>query len=425
MNTVYIVDGVRTPFLKAKGKPGPFSAADLAVKAGQQLFMRHPTCEPSEVEEVILGCVMPSAEEANIARLVALRLGCGKAVPAWTVQRNCASGLQALDSAYTNIASGKSHLILAGGVEAMSRAPLLFNDGMTNWFARFMQAKRWQKKLKCLIALKPSYFQPVIALLKGLRDPLINLSMGQTAEILADRFKITREQMDQFACMSHQKAAFAQKNQYFSEIQTIFSNQGEFFDQDDGVRADSSLEKLSTLKPFFDKPFGQVTAGNSSQITDGAALLLLASESAVEKFHLPILGKIRGTAWAGVDPIEMGLGPVLAIDKLMKQFKLTLDDIDYLEINEAFAAQVLACLQALASDEFCKERLNREKAIGQVNLDCLNVDGGAIACGHPVGASGARLVLHLAHLLQRKQAKYGIATLCIGGGQGGAMLIER
>lgn len=426
MKSVYIVDGVRTPFLKAKGQPGPFSAADLAVKAGQQLFARQTHCAPTHVEEVIMGCVMPSADEANIARIVALRLGCDPATPAWTVQRNCASGLQALDNAFLNIASGRSDVILAGGVEAMSRAPLLLNSEMTKWFAQFAQAKSWQTKIKLLFSLKPFYFKPVIALLRGLTDPLIHLSMGQTAEELAYRFNITREQMDRLALMSHERATIAEREQYFArEIQAIFSNQGECLTRDDGVRTDSTLEKLATLKPFFEKPFGQVTAGNSSQVTDGAALLLLASEEAVKRYHFSVLAKIVGTAWAGVDPVMMGIGPVYAMDKLMKQFKLSLDNIDYFEINEAFATQILACLAALESESFCQQYLGRENAHGKVALERLNIDGGAIACGHPVGASGARLVLHLAHILERKQAHYGIATLCIGGGQGGAMLIER
>jgi acetyl-CoA C-acetyltransferase len=423
MRDVYIVDGARTPFLKAKGKPGPFSASDLAVNAGKELLERQ-SFSPKDINEVIIGCVMPSADEANIGRVVALRLGCGKSVPAWTVQRNCASGLQALDSAAKDIASGRHDLVLAGGTEAMSRAPLLYNEGMTSWMASLAGAKDWKTKLKVWTQFKPTYLKPVIALLKGLTDPLVNLSMGQTAEILAYRFNISREQMDQFALESHQFAAAGQEQHHFSEVQPTFGTTGDFFVADDGVRRDSSMEKLASLKPFFDKKFGSVTAGNSSQVSDGSTLLLLASKEAVQKYHLPVLARIVDVQWAGVDPAEMGLGPVYATSKLLQRQQLSMDDIDYWEINEAFAAQVLGCLAAWESDDYCRENLGVEGALGTIDRSRLNVDGGAIAMGHPVGASGARIVLHLAQVLRRQQAKKGIATICIGGGQGGAMLIE-
>lgn len=420
---VYIVDGTRTPFLKARGKTGPFSAADLAVNAARELLERMPFA-PTDLDEVIVGCVMPSADEANIARIIALRLGCGKAMPAWTVQRNCASGMQALDSAATDIAMGRADLVLAGGTEAMSRAPLLYNANMSNWLAGLSGAKNWQGKLKQMVQFRPSFLKPVIALLKGLSDPIVNLSMGQTAENIAYRFNITREQMDQFALESHQLAAAANQQHFFPEIKPTFGKSGDYYVTDDGVRADSSIEKLASLKPFFDKKFGSVTAGNSSQVTDGAAMLLLASKDAVKKYNLPVLAKIVDTRWAGVDPAEMGLGPVYAVHELLKAQQLPFDAVDYWEINEAFAAQVLGCVAAWESDEYCRENLGTQKALGKLDRSKLNIDGGAIAVGHPVGASGARIVLHLAEILKRQQAKKGVATICIGGGQGGAMLIE-
>lgn len=421
---VYIIDGARTPFLKAKGKPGPFSAADLAVKAGRELLARQTTITPADLDEVILGCVMPSPDEANIARVVSLRLGCGKQVPAWTVQRNCASGMQALDSAVKDIATGRANLVLAGGTEAMSRAPLLYNEGMTAWFAGLAGAKDWKMKLKQLTKFRLSYLKPVIALLKGLTDPVVNLNMGQTAEILAYRFKITRTQMDEFALRSHQLALAGQDEGHLKEVETVYANSGDYFVKDDGVRSDTTLDKLATLKPFFDKKFGSVTAGNSSQISDGAALLLLANKEAVEKYRLPVLAKIVDTTWSGVEPAEMGLGPVYATNHLLKRQGLKMSDIDYWEINEAFAAQVLGCLAAWQDADYCKEHLGSQGALGTIPNDRLNTDGGAIALGHPVGASGARIVLHLIEVLRRHGAKKGVATICIGGGQGGAMLIE-
>lgn len=421
---VYIVDGARTPFLKSKNAPGPFSASDLAVQAGRELLSKY-SFTASVLDEVVLGCVMPSVEEANIARVVALRLGCGKQMPAWTVQRNCASGMQALDSAAKDIASGRHHLVLAGGTEAMSRAPLLYSRAMTTWFAGLSSARGFQEKMKQYSRFRPAFLMPVIALLKGLMDPLVNLSMGQTAENLAYQFHITREAMDQFALSSHQRVILAEEQQHFREVMSLFGVNNDFYSTDDGVRRDSSMQKLATLKPFFDKKFGSVTAGNSSQVSDGAALLLLASKEAVQRYNLPVLARLVDVEWAGVDPAEMGLGPVHAVHRLLKRQQLAMDQIDYWEINEAFAAQVLGCLAAFESDHYCKEKLGESRALGFIDPDRLNVDGGAIALGHPVGASGARIVLHLANILKRQQAGLGVASICIGGGQGGAMLIER
>lgn len=424
MRDVYIVDGARTPFLKVKGKPGPFSAADLAVNAGKELLERQ-SFSPKEINEVVIGCIIPSADEANIGRVISLRLGLGKKVPAWTVQRNCASGMQAIDSAAKDIASGRHDLVLAGGTEAMSRAPLLFDEGMVNWLAARQSAKGFKGQLKAWANFKPKYFVPVISLLKGLSDPVVNLSMGQTAEILAYRFNITRDQMDKYSYESHHFAAKGQDEHHFDEeILAAYGVKGDFYLADDGIRRDSSVEKLHKLKPVFDKKFGNVTAGNSSQISDGAALLLLASEDAVKKYHLPVLARIVDVEWAGLDPAEMGLGPAYASASLMKRRNLTINDIDYWEMNEAFAAQVLACLAAWEDDQYCREHFGLEQALGTLDRTKLNVDGGAIAIGHPVGASGARIVLHLAQVLRRQNAKQGMATICIGGGQGGAMLIE-
>lgn len=423
MRDVYIVDGARTPFLKARGKPGPFSASDLAVQAGRELLSKQPF-SPKDIDEVVIGCMMPSPDEANIARVIALRLGCGDATPAFTVQRNCASGMQALDDAVKDIASGRSELILAGGTEAMSRAPLLFDQKMVNWLSGIWGAKSTGDKLKQMMKFRPGFLTPVVALLRGLTDATINLNMGQTAEIVAHRFGITREEMDAFSLESHRRVSAAQEKHYLSDILTAYSNNGEYFVADDGVRHDTTMEKLASLKPFFDKKFGSVTAGNSSQVTDGAVLLLLASKDAIRKYNLPVLARISATAWAGLDPAEMGLGPVYASSKLMQQTNLQMDDIDFWEINEAFAAQVLGCLAAFESDEYCRHYLGLSHALGKIDRNRLNVDGGAVALGHPVGCSGARIVLRLANILKRNSAKRGIASICIGGGQGGAMLIE-
>ncbi len=420
---VYIVDGSRTPFLKAKGQQGPFLATDLAVAAARPLLLRQ-NFTADAIDEVIVGCVMPGPEEANIARIIALRLGISQQTPAWTVQRNCASGMQALDSAFMNIASGKSDLILAGGVESMSHAPVLFNDRMVNWLAQLMASKTLGQKLQAFFQLRPAHLKPVIALLKGLTDPIAGLSMGQTAEKIAYRFGISREQMDEFSVLSHQRLAEAHDNGWLDEIEPLYDGRGNYFDFDDGIRRDSSMVNLARLKPYFDRIYGTVTPGNSAQITDGAAMLILASPRAIQRYKLPVLAKIKDCQWAGLDPSEMGLGPVHAVAPVLKNHKLSLDDIDYWEINEAFAGQVLSCIEALKQDDYCQQQLGLKQALGEISQEHLNIDGGGVSMGHPVGASGARIVLHLAKVLNRNNAKRGIATMCIGGGQGGAMLIE-
>ncbi len=421
---VYIVDGSRTPFLKARAKPGPFAAADFAVNCGRALLSRQ-TFDPSVIDEVILGCVMPGPDEANIARLTALRLGIGKDVPAYTVQRQCASGMQALDSAAMEIATKRADLVLAGGVECMSHAPVLYNESMVTWLGALSVAKTLTQKLKVISQIRPGHFKPIIGLLRGLTDPVVGLSMGQTAENLAYRFKITREQMDEFAVRSHRRLASAQDEERLSEIEPMYDTRGKVYEFDDGVRKDSSTEALAKLRPVFDRPFGMVTAGNSAQITDGAALLLLASEKAVKDHNLPVLGQIMDSQWAGLEPAQMGLGPVHAVTPILNRHKFALDDIDYWEINEAFAAQVLACIAAWQDPEYCKNELGSRSTIGELNQEILNVDGGGVSLGHPVGASGARIVLHLLDVLERNKKKRGMASLCIGGGQGGAMLVER
>ncbi|KAF0191866.1 MAG: acetyl-CoA C-acetyltransferase [Gammaproteobacteria bacterium] len=420
---VYVVDGSRTPFLKTRGTPGPFTASDLAIACGRPLLARQ-SFEPADLDEVILGCVMPGPDEANIGRVVALRLGCGHGVPAWTVQRNCASGMQALDCAFHNIASGRSELVLAGGTESMSHAPVLYNNAMVAWLGGLSAARSAGARLKQFARLRPKHFKPVIGLLRGLTDPVVGLTMGQTAENLAYRFGISRNEMDAFSVESHRRLAAGQDNNGLGEIETIYDTRGNVYQHDDGLRRDSSVDGLAKLRPVFDKPFGNVTAGNSAQITDGASLLVLASENAVYKHKLPVIGRIVDSQWAGVDPAQMGLGPVHSIAPLMTRNKLKLGEVDYWEINEAFAAQVIACLAALADDGYCRAELGLSGAIGHIDHGRLNVDGGGVSIGHPVGASGARIVLHLLHVLARQRAKRGIASLCIGGGQGGAMLVE-
>jgi len=422
---VYVIDGARTPFLKARNRPGPFAASDLATQAGRALLLRQRFA-PEELDEVILGCASPSPDEVNIGRVAALRMGCGEKVPGWTVMRNCASGMQALDSAIANIRCGRSDLVLAGGVDALSRAPVLYSEKMVLWFARFSAARTLGEKTAAFLKLDPAAaLTPIIGIMKGLTDPMVGLLMGQTAENLACRFGITRAEMDAFAAESHRRALAAQKDGRFAaEIAPLFDREGNLYEADDGVREDSTPGNLAKLRPFFDRKYGNVTAGNSSQITDGAAWLLLASETAVARYALPVLGRIVDSEWAGLDPAQMGLGPVHAATPILQRQGLVLGDLDAVEINEAFAAQVIACLRAWADERYCRDELGIASALGTLDEAKLNVDGGAIALGHPVGASGARIVLHLLNVLKRSGGKRGLAAICIGGGLGGAMLVE-
>ena len=424
MKTIYVVDGAWTPFLKARSGPGPFAASDLATQAGRSLLLRQPFA-PEDLDEVILGCAAPSPDETNIGRMVALRLGCGNRVPGWTVMRNCASGMQALDSAMANIQSGRSQLVLAGGVDALSRAPLLYSDTMVLWFAQMMAARTLGAKLKQFARLRPGVLlSPVIGLMKGLTDPVNGMLMGQTAENIAWKFGINRQQMDAFSVRSHQRAMAGRQAGHLGEIVPLIDDKGNVYPDDDGVRGDASMAGMAKPKPFFDKKYGNITAANSSQITDGAAWLILASEAAVKQWNLKPLGRITDSQWSGLDPAQMGLGPVHAATPILQRHGLGLNDLDAWEINEAFAAQVLACIEAWKSESYCKEQLGLPGALGALDEDKLNVDGGAVSIGHPVGASGARIVLHLLHVLREKKAKRGIATICIGGGLGGAMLVE-
>lgn len=420
---VYVVDGNRTPFLKAKDV-GVFSGSDLGVAAGVPLLNRQPFA-PDAIDEVIIGSAMPGPDEANIARVISLRLGCGKAVPAFTVMRNCASGMQALDNAALQIASGRSDIVLAGGTDAMSHAPLLFNQKMASWLGRFMGAKSLKQRAMLMTQFRPSYLAPVIALLRGLTDPIVGFNMGQTAEEIAWRFQITREQMDAFAVDSHKRLSLAWDEGRMTEVTPIIDSKGRIYCRDDGLRLDANVEKLSQLKPFFDKKYGMVTAANSSQITDGACLLLLASADAIKKYNLSVMGRIVDSQWSALNPAEMGLGPVHAATPIMQRHHLKANDFDCWEINEAFAAQVLACLAAWNDDDYCRTHLGLKKAFGAPSMSILNKDGGAIAAGHPIGASGARIVLHVLQSLQQTGGTRGMAAICIGGGQGGAMYLER
>ena len=420
-----IVDGVRTPFCKAGTELAGLAADELGRIAVNALLTR-TGLDPSLVDEVIMGCVAQPADASNVARVIALRAGIPQPVPAMTVSRNCASGCEALTQAQARLRAGRGSVFIVGGVESMSNIPLLFSSTAAKKFGRLNRAKTFGQRVSAIAAFRPSDFKPRVGLLLGLSDPVSGLNMGETAEVLARENEITRAEQDAFALQSHQRAAAAQ-TRLADEICPVYctTNGTKAVMQDHGPRAEQSLDALAKLKPQFDRRNGTVTAGNASQITDGAVALLVMGESRARELGFKPLGVLAGYAYAGCDPVRMGLGPVHAMALANEQTGFTLADADLIEINEAFAAQALAVVKCAASGDFARHMLHRDEPVGEIPADKLNVNGGAIALGHPVGASGARLVLTALKELQRRNARRALVTLCVGGGQGAALWLER
>ena len=424
MQDVYLVMGSRTPQAKA----GTILKDVAAPYLGHYLIrdmMDKTTIEPDVVDEVIIGNTGNPAKFPNVGRVIALEAGLDQKTSGYTVHRNCASGMEALSQGFLKIAAGRSDIIFAGGVESMSQMPLLFNEDMTELFVELMKAKTPADKLKALSTFRFPHLNPVIAIEQGLTDPFCGLNMGQTAEKLAREFGLTRQMQDEFAYNSHMKALKAQEEGRFAdEILPIIAGEklSHLVSKDNGPRPDSSMEKLAKLKPFFEKSTGTVTVGNACPITDGGSMWLLCSEDAVKKYNLEPMAKMVDFHFHGLEPDRMGLGPVLAMDGVFKRTNMSLKDMDLVEINEAFAAQVMGCLEVMKSKEYSKRW--GVDVLGEIDPDKLNVNGGAIALGHPVGSTGSRLVVTLAHELVKRKAKFGVASLCIGGGQGGAVIIE-
>jgi acetyl-CoA acetyltransferase family protein len=431
-NRLIIVDGVRTPFCRAGTDLASLRADELGRIAVNALLAR-TGLDPALVDEVIFGCVAQPADAVNVARVIALRAGIPQSVPAVTVSRNCASGCEAVTQAQERIRAGRGTVFIVGGVESMSNIPLLFKPATAEKFNHAARAKSFAKKTRAFAAFRPGDFQPRVGLLLGLTDPVCGLNMGETAELLAREFEIPRADQDEFALRSHQRAVAA-RAKLAEEICPVFpvsdlpSANGHGHSaivQDNGPRENQTPGALARLTPVFDGQTGDVTAGNSSQVTDGAvALLVMTGERAAELGFTP-LGVLSGYACAGCDPARMGLGPLYAIVQAELQTGLTVADADLIELNEAFAAQSLAVLKGAASEKFARDVLHRDQPIGEFPPEKLNVNGGAIALGHPVGATGARLVLTSLKELQRRRARRALVTLCVGGGQGAALWLER
>jgi acetyl-CoA acetyltransferase family protein len=423
---IAVIDGIRTPMGKAGGIMKNLQADELGTMVLKELIDRLPF-EKEFINEVIVGNVIQPAHAPNIAKVMAIYSGLPASMPAFTVHRNCASGMQAVSSAGAGIRAGEGKIYLSAGVESMSNAPIMFNSKMVGLFEKLMKAKTFGQKLSAFSSFRPSFLSPVISLTLGLTDPTCGLIMGQTAENIARDFGISREEQDAFSSGSHNKAEKATKNGIFAEeILPICVNKekGIFAIHDEGIRNDQTPEKLAKLKPYFEKPHGTVTVGNSSQITDGACALVLMAESTAKEMGLTPIGYIKDYAYEGYNNTRMGLGPVASTNKLFKQTGMKLSDIGLIEINEAFAAQVLGCVKAFESQEFFNKNLNGDKAIGSIDPSILNVNGGAVALGHPVGMTGARLILHLLKEMKRRNISTGLASLCVGGGQGASFILE-
>ena len=388
--STYILSAVRTPIGKFGGSLASFTAASLGVAAAKAAIERAGVA-PAQVQESIFGCARQAGGGPNVARQISVRSGVPKEVPAYTINKACASGMKSLALAHLEIASGNLDCVLAGGTESMSRVPYLLDGG------------RWGYRMGNQEIVDGMYRE-------GFFCPLAEMIMGETAELLAEQYKISREEQDAFALRSQQRAAKAiNQNTFADEIipVTIEGKKGStIFSHDEHPFLEATPEKLAKLAPVFNKS-GSITAGNSSGITDGASAMVLASESFVKSNNLKPLARITAVASAGVDPRTMGIGPVPAIQKMETRFGVKLSDFDLIELNEAFAAQVIACDRELHMDP-----------------DKLNVHGGSIALGHPIGCTGTRITVTLLHALRQRKLKKGLATLCISGGMGMAMAIE-
>ena len=392
MKEVFFAASVRTPIGKFGGTLKDWTAADLAMPVVQE-SLRRAGLQPGAVDEVIMGCARQAGGGPNVARQISYRAGMPETVPAYTVNKACGSGLKAVILAAQEIMLGRAHCIIAGGTESMSRVPYLAEG--TRWGLRMGNA-----------ALVDGMYRD------GFLDPLSGQVMGETAETLARQYDISRREQDEYALRSQLRAETATIAGHFqNEVVplNIADRKGNnvAFATDEHLRPGATIEAMAKLPPVFDKD-GTVTAGNSSGITDGAAALLVLSDELIESHSLTPQARLVDYEIAGVDPRVMGIGPVPAIRKLLARRKLTLADIGLVELNEAFAAQVLACDREL---HFDPER--------------LNVNGGAIALGHPIGCTGARILTTLMHEMQHRKVQYGLATLCISGGMGIALLVER
>jgi acetyl-CoA acetyltransferase family protein len=432
---VVIVDGVRTPFVKAGADFAKVRAHELGRAAMRELLERLEIGDgvgPKsrvKVDEVCMGNVGSPEDAANIGRVIGMQAGLDKSIPGYSVHRNCASGMEAIMQGWLKIGSGQAEVMMVGGVESMSNMPLIYRPEAVEFFARMMRAKTPMQKIMTLMKMPLGKFlNPIVAIQEGLTDPFCGMNMGQTADLLAKEFRISREEQDKYALESHRRAVLAQENGKLAEeivpvgIPTSYK---QIVKQDVGPRKGQTMEQLAKLKPYFDRVNGTVTVGNACPITDGAVAIAMMSAEKAKAAGYNVLGRIRSITFTGHEPERMGLGPAYAIHKALQLANMKLNQMDVVEVNEAFAAQVIAVQKAMASKEWSREKLGASEAVGEVDPAKFNPNGGAVALGHPVGASGARVVLTALKELKRSGKQFAVASLCIGGGQGGACVVER
>ncbi len=413
---LYIVCGYRTPFAKIGTDLSDEPAYNLGVSPTKHILTQ-TGLDPHLIDHVVFGCVNQPADAQNIARVIGVRSNIPTTVPAVSVHRNCASGFEAITYACDKANNNKGDVFIVGGVESMSQMPLLYNKCARKNFGNLMSSRSIGQKLKAICKFRPSNFIPDISIKLGLVDPLCGLNMGDTADKLAREFGISRKDQDLFARRSHANALLSKKDlqkeispYYITSDNCIRSFNGKVIESDNGPRPPSN--KIFKLKPIFDRKEGTVTAGNASQITDGGCSLLLMTEEGLKKTGMVPKAVITDYAYAGCDPVSMGLGPVYSTEKLLQQTNMNVNDIDLFEINEAFAAQVISVL-----------KLSKTK-FGEIPIGKVNVQGGAIALGHPLAASGARLVITMMNQLITSNLNRGVVSACIGGGQGASLTIE-
>ncbi|TWU47424.1 Acetyl-CoA acetyltransferase [Rubripirellula tenax] len=422
VDPIAVVGGVRTPFAKAFGELAGASAVTLG-KAALTGAVSRCGIPVDDVDEVVFGNVAGPPDAANIARVIALSSNIPPERVAHTVNRNCASGIESVIGAWHSLALGRSDIVVAGGTESMSQIPLLVRPEAAAIWMKLARSKTLLERIKTLFTFRPRHFKPIVGVELGLTDPVSGLNMGQTAEILAKEFSISRDDQDAFAMASHRKAETAQKRCFLSGEIVPMEYGNTSMSKDNAIRYGQSMESLSKLRPIFERG-GTVTAGNSCPLTDGAAAMVVCRSEDVSRFSGEPLGYVTSYAVAGCDPRRMGLGPVFAMNRLFNQTGFSLADFDLIEINEAFAAQVIACERAMQSRDFSQKHLGRSTPLGTLDRDRLNIHGGAIALGHPVGTTGTRLILTMLRALRESGGKRGLVTLCVGGGQGAAVIVE-
>ncbi len=421
---VAVVGGCRTPFCKSGTVLKDVSAVDLAKHAVVELVHR-TNLDGKDVDEMYFGQVVPSPLTPNVAREVSLLPQFPASIPAASLNRACASANAAIATGYDQIALGHANVVIAGGAESLSDIPILHSKRFSETLVGLSKARSARARLKLLASVRPKDLKP---LAPALAEPSTGETMGQSAEKMAKINDITREEQDKFALRSHRMAqAGTEDGRLTSEIAPIFvPGTGKPVTRDNGIRGDTSLEQMSTLKPVFDRKYGSVTAANSSPLTDGAGAVLLMGEDTAKTLGYEPLVFIRSYAVAALDPgDQLLMGPAYAVPAALDRAGVRLSDIDIVEMHEAFAAQVLSNIRAFESKEWATERLGRSEPIGEVNWNTLNVMGGSIAIGHPFGATGARITLTLANEMARRDVQLGLISVCAQGGMGFAMVLER